>query len=153
MAAGHRGRKRPRAGGQPPPCSHCHRFRAAAADELNGFCYRCYRRWRDHGYPAGGPPPLAGTGHGGPDGRLARLEDILFLAESGVRDDATLARRLGVTRRTLARDRARARAEVGEALEQLVLLGVRSRWARERFARYSHATERKTSRATRSIAA
>jgi hypothetical protein len=75
------------------------------------LCFRCYRRWADHGYPESGvpaPAPQAGGGEGGHEGYLARLEDYLFVRKQGL-SMAAAAIRLGLTRRTLQRYEAAIR--------------------------------------------
>jgi hypothetical protein len=76
-----------------------------------GWCVRCYRRWRNHGKPASGPPPPRMGQGGGPAG--CRLEDYEFLRspEGGSLSQREAAMRLGVTLRTVQRYEARLRGQ------------------------------------------
>ena len=82
------------------------------------MCRTCYRRWADHGYPPSGPPVTNPGGKGVPHARQAvkgRMEDAGFLRPL-CGSDTDVARRMGVTRRTLQRYTAsRQQEESGTA--------------------------------------
>ena len=70
----------------------------------HGWCPRCYRRWLDHGRPAGPPPPRPPAAYGG-----GLCDEYAFMRSWGMTlGDA--AARLGVTKRTAARYEARLAA-------------------------------------------
>lgn len=75
-----------------------------------GYCPACYKRWADHGYPAGGPP-LQRTGTGPKAGRAGRIEDYAWLRLEQGYDAVSAAIRLGVTRRTAQRYEAALRSD------------------------------------------
>jgi len=90
------------------PCWHCHRPRDASHPwALRGLCSRCYRRWADHGFDTHAPPEPRTT-------HRWVITDPELLAEFARRDrpdipgrSAELARRFGVSRKTLSRMRKR----------------------------------------------
>ena len=74
------------------------------------YCRRCYRRWHDAGYPAGGPPAPRRAG-GGRGSRAGRLEDYQELLSWGLTPQQAQWR-LGVCRTTILRyERVLASAE------------------------------------------
>lgn len=72
-----------------------------------GYCRRCYTRWMEHGFPAGGPPAervqMAGWRADG------RVEDYAWLRECEGLTRQAAAARLGVTIRSALRYEARLR--------------------------------------------
>ena len=83
------------------PCRnpHCDHPRGSKASGARcGYCGTCFRRWRNHGYPDGGPPEPQYQNRP----RAGKQEEYLWLRAMGwARHDA--AARAGVTRRTAAR--------------------------------------------------
>lgn len=65
-----------------------------------GYCPACYKRWRRHGSPAGGPPPPRPRAPRA--ARAGRVEDYTDLRSWGI-PDSQAAERLGVSVRTLLR--------------------------------------------------
>ena len=101
----------------PDPCTNCGDPRLHEVPDRDGpnyrgflgWCVRCYRRWRDNGKPAGGPPPPRRSGGPGP----WRVEEYQFLrsALGGSLSRTEAARRLGVTMRTARRYEVRLQAQ------------------------------------------
>jgi hypothetical protein len=96
----------------PDPCTNCGNTREGDRRGDYGLCLTCERRWKNHGYPAGGvPDPAPGRGGGGDrDGYLGRVEDYQILTRERGLSSAAAALALGLTRRTLQRYEAALRA-------------------------------------------
>lgn len=96
------------------PCTNCEASPPRDAHRIGwraGYCRRCYSRWMDHGFPAGGPPAervqlVGSSSHG-------RVEDYAELRSWG-RTRREAAARLGVTIRSALRYEARLR-DAGDA--------------------------------------
>jgi hypothetical protein len=83
-------------------CRCCGGCRGTHKDGARGeYCRRCYKRWLDAGFPAGGPqaPRHSPGGHGT---RAGRLEDYSDLRSWGL-SQAEAVTRMGITRRTAQR--------------------------------------------------